>query len=107
MLHAGFFLAYSMTLEMEVICSSETFTGFDSTARCYIPEDGTLHSFCRENLKSNITILIICTNESLTQNKMWSDATTASYRPTVMSPELMMKIKDAHQAGINYDSQEN
>jgi hypothetical protein len=35
--------AYSSTLKMETICSSETPVDFQRTTRRYIPEDGTQH----------------------------------------------------------------
>jgi hypothetical protein len=39
--------AYSSTLKMEVICSSETSVDFQQTTRHYIPEDRTLQvPFC-------------------------------------------------------------
>jgi hypothetical protein len=44
--------AYSSTLKMEAICSSETSVHFQQTTRRYIPEDSTLHNHCCENLKS-------------------------------------------------------
>jgi hypothetical protein len=34
--------AYSTTLKMDAICSSETSVDFQRTTRCYIPEDSTL-----------------------------------------------------------------
>jgi hypothetical protein len=45
------FLTYSSTLKMEVIYSLKTFTDFQWTTWCYIPEDSTLHNHCSENLK--------------------------------------------------------
>jgi hypothetical protein len=44
--------AYSSTLKMEAICSSETSVGFQRTTWRYIPEDSTLHIHRCENLKS-------------------------------------------------------
>jgi hypothetical protein len=44
--------AYSSTLNIEAICSSETSADFQRTARHYIPEDSTLHNHCCENPKS-------------------------------------------------------
>jgi hypothetical protein len=44
--------AYFSTLKMEAIWSSETSVDFQRTARCYIPEDGTLQNHRCENLKS-------------------------------------------------------
>jgi hypothetical protein len=41
--------AYSVTLKMEEICSSETSVDFQRTA---ISQDRTLHNHCCENLKS-------------------------------------------------------
>jgi hypothetical protein len=46
-------LAYSSTLKMEAICSSETSVGFHGTTRRYIPEDGTAHSDRCGNLRCN------------------------------------------------------
>jgi hypothetical protein len=40
------------TLKMEAICSSETSVDTQRTTRRYIPEDGTSHNHCCENLKS-------------------------------------------------------
>jgi hypothetical protein len=49
--------AYSPTLKMEAICSSEMSVNFQRTTRRYIPEDSTLHNHCCENLKSYRGIL--------------------------------------------------
>jgi hypothetical protein len=46
--------AYSVTLKMEAIYSSETSVYFQRTTWCYIPEDRTLHNHSCENLKSYI-----------------------------------------------------
>jgi hypothetical protein len=46
-------LAY---LKTELICSSEILTDFHQTTEHYTPEDGTLHNYCDENLKSNINM---------------------------------------------------
>jgi hypothetical protein len=35
-------LAYSSSLEMEAVCSSDTLVDFKQTARCYIAEDSVL-----------------------------------------------------------------
>jgi hypothetical protein len=45
-------LAYSPTMKMDVIHSSEM-SGSLWTTKCYNPEDSVLHSHCHENLKSN------------------------------------------------------
>jgi hypothetical protein len=37
--------AYSSTLKMEAICSSETSVDFQRATRRYIPEDSTLHPY--------------------------------------------------------------
>jgi hypothetical protein len=42
LLHAGFLLAYSLTLKMEVTCFSEMLVDFQQTASHYIPEERTL-----------------------------------------------------------------
>jgi hypothetical protein len=47
-----------LTLKIEVIYSSETSVDFQWTTWCYIPEDGTLHNHCCENLKSHKEIII-------------------------------------------------
>jgi hypothetical protein len=52
--HPGF-LAYSLALKMEAMCSSETSGGFQRTARCYITQARTLHNLRCENLKSYIS----------------------------------------------------
>jgi hypothetical protein len=44
--------AYSSTRKMEAICSSVTSVCFQRTTQCYISEDGTLHNYRCENLKS-------------------------------------------------------
>jgi hypothetical protein len=44
-------LAYSPTLKMEAICSSETLGSLRTTRR-YNPDDRILHSYRHENLKS-------------------------------------------------------
>jgi hypothetical protein len=36
-------LAYSLTLKMEVICSSDTSIDIQWTTWCYIPDESTLH----------------------------------------------------------------
>jgi hypothetical protein len=46
--------AYSLTLKMEVICSSKTLVEFQQNIPHYIPEDSTLHNHRCENLKSFI-----------------------------------------------------
>jgi hypothetical protein len=56
-------LAYSLTLKMETICSSETL-GFFWTTWCYNPEDCTLHSQHSENLKSNTEVASFLTSSS-------------------------------------------
>jgi hypothetical protein len=47
-------LAYSLSLKMEVTCSTETSVDFQWTTHCYIPGDRTLHDNDCENLKSHI-----------------------------------------------------
>jgi hypothetical protein len=42
----------SSTLKMGAVCSSETSVETQRTTRRQIPEDGTLHNHCCENLKS-------------------------------------------------------
>jgi hypothetical protein len=47
---------------MEAICSSEMSVDTQRTTRRYISEDGTLHNYVCENLKSNINILFLSFN---------------------------------------------
>jgi hypothetical protein len=44
-------IAYSSTLKMEAMCSSETSGYFQRTTHRYIPENRTLHNHSCENLK--------------------------------------------------------
>jgi hypothetical protein len=48
--------AYSSTLNMEAICSSETSLDFQRTARRYNPEDGTIHNHRWENSKPSLKV---------------------------------------------------
>jgi hypothetical protein len=48
---------YFSTLKMVAICSSETSVDSQRTTQHYIPEDGTLHNHCCENLKSFLSNL--------------------------------------------------
>jgi hypothetical protein len=50
--------AYSSTMKMEAMCSSETSVDFQRAIRRYIPKDRTLHNHRCENLKSYIVGLI-------------------------------------------------
>jgi hypothetical protein len=52
--YACCFLAYSLTLKMEAICSSEMSVAIQQTTRRFFPEDDTLHNHRCENLKSYI-----------------------------------------------------
>jgi hypothetical protein len=49
-------LAYSSTMKMEAMCSSET-VDFQRIAWRHIPEDSTLHNHCCENLKFYIPMV--------------------------------------------------
>jgi hypothetical protein len=51
------YLAYSSTLKMEPICSSETWGSLQTTRR-HNPEEHTLHAHHRENLKPNGVVFI-------------------------------------------------
>jgi hypothetical protein len=51
--------AYSSTLKMETICSSETSVDFQRVTRRYIPEDKTLHNHRCENLKSYFHLSVL------------------------------------------------
>jgi hypothetical protein len=71
--------AYFSTLKMEAICSSETSVDTQRTTRCYIPEDGSLHTHRCENLKSCFVgsqfffwrILAIVRRRFKTRTKSW------------------------------------
>jgi hypothetical protein len=49
-------LAIFSTLQMEMICISETSVNFQRTTRRCIPEDRSLHNYRCENLKSFMTV---------------------------------------------------
>jgi hypothetical protein len=51
LLHAGFLLGSFSTLQMEVIRSSVTSANIRTTRRCIL-EDGSVHNYSWENLKS-------------------------------------------------------
>jgi hypothetical protein len=51
-------LSCPLTLKMKAVHSSETVVCFNQTIWCHIPENGTLHNSCHENLKC----LIICSS---------------------------------------------
>jgi hypothetical protein len=66
-------LAYSSTLKMEVVCSSEMSVDFHQTLQCYTPEDGAAHSHCCENFISNIFIMfnvILSTSNNIVSDGM-------------------------------------
>jgi hypothetical protein len=46
----------SGALMMEAARTSETLVNFYQTTRCYNPEDSTLHTHRRENLKSYLAL---------------------------------------------------
>jgi hypothetical protein len=75
----GSYLAYSSTLKMEIICSSEMSVDVIRITRCYVPEDRTLHSHRWDNLKSNIFTILLITNRMET-NYSW-EAMSRSARP--------------------------
>jgi hypothetical protein len=58
----GSCLAYSSALKIEMILSYEMSVDFIRITRCYVPEDRTLHSHRRDNLKSNIITILLITN---------------------------------------------
>jgi hypothetical protein len=58
LLNAGFLLGWFSTLKMEVIRSSETSVHIRITRR-YIPENGNIHNYFYENLKSCILNIIL------------------------------------------------
>jgi hypothetical protein len=51
--------AYSSTLKMEAICTSETSVDIQQTTGRYIPQGSTLHNHHCENLKSYIVYLCL------------------------------------------------
>jgi hypothetical protein len=57
--HAETQLAYSLTLEMEATCTSETEVDFQLATRRYITEDRTLHNHGCENLRSYTVLLYV------------------------------------------------
>jgi hypothetical protein len=64
------YLAYSLTLKMEVTCSSEKLIDVKRTTPRYISEDRALHKHRCENLKSCVVILCIhFRHKSLQQEK--------------------------------------
>jgi hypothetical protein len=50
-LHADFLPAYSLTLKMDVTCSSEMSVDIQQTTWCYIPEGRTFHVLISLQLK--------------------------------------------------------
>jgi hypothetical protein len=64
LLIACFLISLFFTLKMEAICSSETSIGFQHSTRCYIPRDGTLHSYRCENLKLKLVFVPTVITES-------------------------------------------
>jgi hypothetical protein len=52
-------MAYTSTLKMEAICSSESSVDFQRTTRRYITEYRTLRHHHCENLKSNILFCLV------------------------------------------------
>jgi hypothetical protein len=49
-------LAYSLSLKIELICSSEILPDFRPTTEHYALENRTLKNYCVDNLKSNINM---------------------------------------------------
>lgn len=65
LLYPFFFLACSLNLKMEAICSSnESGGGVLQTTHCYVRGDGTIHRNRYENLKSNKTKLLRPKNDT-------------------------------------------
>jgi hypothetical protein len=58
-------VAYSSTLKMEAICSSETSVDTQRTTRRYISEDSTLHDHRCENLKSCNFYFVHCCQDHM------------------------------------------
>jgi energy-coupling factor transporter transmembrane protein EcfT len=46
-------------LMMQAVRTSETSVYYNATTRCYNPEDSKLHTRHRENMKSQILLLIV------------------------------------------------
>jgi hypothetical protein len=63
--------AYSSTLKMEAICSSETSVHIQRTTRRYIPEDSTLHNHRCEHLKSYIIYINLGMIRALLKPLSW------------------------------------
>jgi hypothetical protein len=64
-------LAYSLTLKMEVTCSSETSVDFQQTMQSYLSEDRILHNHRCKNLESYIphVFTACCLSKVLTFTK--------------------------------------
>jgi hypothetical protein len=60
--------AYSSTLKMEVLCSSETLDDFQRTTRSYIPEDSTCHRLSFTSQGSFNCIAHLASNGRVTVN---------------------------------------
>jgi hypothetical protein len=60
-------LAYSLTLKMEVACSSETSVDFQWTTHCYIPEDTTV----QRKFHLNTYIVGLRSKHAAVGNKTW------------------------------------
>jgi hypothetical protein len=65
------FLAYSSTLRMEAIVSSETSVSFNRTTRPYSLEDCTLHSYSCDNLNSDMISSTLVTLDEKARRKYY------------------------------------
>jgi hypothetical protein len=57
-------LAYSSTLKIDAVRSSETSVDFYQTIRHHILEDSSLHSYRNENLKANGFVFVLAPYEN-------------------------------------------
>jgi hypothetical protein len=62
-------LAYSLTLKMQTVRSSETSLKFYRTVRRYIPEDNTPHSQSCQNLEYSVVSLCRAVSDWLKTNQ--------------------------------------
>jgi hypothetical protein len=62
-----YFLTYSLTMKMEVICCYKRW-GFLKTTWS---EDHTLHVHCHRNLKSNTSVVCLCAHGPIKKNCVW------------------------------------
>jgi hypothetical protein len=84
----GVLSLFFSTLKMEAICSSKTSVDTKWTTQHYIPEDGTLHNYHCENLKSFIYLY---------NHEQWSLTTDCSFIHSVCSFEFLLIMSITYQ----------